>query len=181
MPGLSTITSVPKPCSVPLNASKCSHISTGGPPFSPLTVSDGTEISAVDSTKDLRVTVTSTFKISLHFQQAANRARRILFLLRLGFAVLTPELVRPLYLALVRPILEYGQQASSPYLRRDIALMERIQRLATHMVKGMKELPYEDRLRRLNILSLERRRLHNLILAYYIFHGRLDLPRAEFF
>ncbi len=50
------------------------------------------------------------------------------------------------------------------------------------MVKGMRELPYEDRLRRLNIFSLERRRLRgNLILAYDKFHGRLDLPQAEFF
>ncbi len=47
---------------------------------------------------------------------------------------------------------------------------------------GMRELPYEDRLRRLNIFSVERRRLHgDLILAYNIFHGRLDLPQAEFF
>ncbi len=60
--------------------------------------------------------------------------------------------------------------------------MERIQRLATRMVKGMRESPYEDRLRRLNIFSLERRRLRGgLILAYNIFHGRLYLPQAEFF
>ncbi len=60
--------------------------------------------------------------------------------------------------------------------------MERIQRLATRMVKGMRELPYEDRLRRLNIFSLERRRLRgDLILAYNIFHGHLDLSRAEVF
>ncbi len=124
--------------------------------------------------------MTSTFRTSLHCQQAANRARRNLFLLRRGFAVSTPEIFRPLYLALVRPILRYGQQASSPYLRRDIDLMERIQRLATRMVKGMRELPYEDRIHRLNIFSLERRRLRgNLILAYNIFYGRLDLPRAE--
>ncbi len=110
----------------------------------------------VDSTKDLGVTVTSTFKTSVPCQQAANRARRIQFLLRRGFTVLTTEIFRPLYLALGRPILEYGPQASSPYLRRDIVLMERIQRLATCMVKGMRELPYEDRLRRLNIFSLER-------------------------
>ncbi len=83
--------------------------------------------------------MTSTFKTSLRCQQAVNRARRILFQLRRGFAVLTPEIFGPLYLALVRPILEYGQQASSPYLRRNIALMERIQRLATRMVKGMRE------------------------------------------
>ncbi len=55
--------------------------------------------------------------------------------------------------------------------------MERIQRLATRMVKGVRELSYEDRLRRLNIISFERRRLRgDLILAYNIFHGRLDLP-----
>ncbi len=84
---------------------------------SPLTLSDGTELSAVDSTKNLGVTVTSTFKTSLHCRQAANRARRILFLLHRGFAVLTSEIFRPLYLILVRPILEYDQQASSPYLR----------------------------------------------------------------
>ncbi len=93
-------------CDLPLNASKCSHISIGGPPPSPLTLSDGTEKSAVDSPKDLGVTVTSTFKTSVHCQQAANQARRILFQLRRGFAVLTPEIFRPLHLALVRPILE---------------------------------------------------------------------------
>ncbi len=84
-------------------------------------------------------------------------------------------------MALVRPVLEYGQQASSPY-PRDIALVTRIQRLATRMVKGMGELPYEGRLRRLNIFSLERRRLRgHLTVAYNIFYGRLDLPRAEYF
>ncbi len=50
--------------------------------------------------------------------------------------------------------------------------MERIQRLATRMVKGMSELPYEDRLRR--------RLRRDLILVYNIFHGGLDLPQAEF-
>ncbi len=60
--------------------------------------------------------------------------------------------------------------------------MERIQRLATRMVKGMWELPYEERLCRLNLFSLERRRLRgDLLLAYNIFHRRLDLPHAEFF
>ncbi len=101
---------------------------------------------------------------------------------RRGFVVLTPEISRPLYLALVRPILVYDQQASSPDLQRDIALMERLQRLATRRVKGMRDLPYEERLRRLYLFSFERRRLRgDLILAYNIFHGRLDFPHAEFF
>ncbi len=60
--------------------------------------------------------------------------------------------------------------------------MERIQRLATRTVKGMRELPYGERFRRLNLFSFERRRLHgDLIFAYNIFHGRLYFPQAKFF
>ncbi len=60
--------------------------------------------------------------------------------------------------------------------------MERIQRLGIRMVKRMRELPYKERLRRLNLFSLERRRLRgDVILAYNIFPGHLDYPLAEFF
>ncbi len=59
--------------------------------------------------------------------------------------------------------MEHDRQTSSFYLRRDIDLMERIQRLATRVVKVTRELPYEDRLRRLNIVSLERRRLRGVL------------------
>ncbi len=46
----------------------------------------------------------------------------------------------------------------------------------------MRELAYEERLRRLNLVSLEWRRLcGDLILANDMFHGRLDFPQAEFF
>ncbi len=61
------------------------------------------------------------------------------------------------------------------------ALMERIQRLATRTAKGMRELPYEGRLRPLNIFSLAHRRLRgDLVLAYNIFHGHHDFRRHDF-
>ncbi len=151
---------------------RSAHTSLSWTSLSPLTLSDLTEISVADLTKDLGVIVSSTFKICLHCQQAATGARCILLQIHRGFAVLTPEIFPPLY----------DQQASLPNLRRNIAQMERIHRLATLMEKGLKDMPYEDRLRRLNIFSLERRRLRgDHILAYNIFHGRLDLPRAECF
>ncbi len=59
--------------------------------------------------------------------------------------------------------------------------MERLQRLATHMIKGMRELSYGDRLRRWYIFSLERRWLGgDFSLAYNIFASRLDWPQAVF-
>ncbi len=46
--------------------------------------------------------------------------------------------------------------------------MERIQRVTTRVVKGIRESPYDERLRLLNLFSLELRRLRgDLILAYY--------------
>ncbi len=60
-------------------------------------------------------------------------------------------------------------------------MMESIQRLVTRMVNGMRDLPYESRLRRMSTCSLERRWLRgDIILAYNTFHGRFDLPQAVF-
>ncbi len=53
--------------------------------------------------------------------------------------------------------------------------------LATKMVKGLRGLSYEDRLRRENLFSIERRipRGH-LISANNLFQGRLDMLLGEF-
>ncbi len=60
--------------------------------------------------------------------------------------------------------------------------MEKLQRLATRMVKSPRDLSYDDRLRRLNLFAIERRLLRgDLILAYNMFQGRLDMPLDEFF
>ncbi len=50
---------------------------------------------------------------------------------------MTKEAFLPLYLRLVRPILEYAVQAVSPYLQKDIDLTERLQKLTTWLVKGL--------------------------------------------
>ena len=73
---------------------------------------------------------------------------------------------------LVRPHLEYHVQMWSPQYRRDTDLLECIQRRATKMITGMKHLSYKDRLRELELFSLEKRRLQGgLIAAFQYLNG----------
>ncbi len=98
------------------------------------------------------------------------------------FAILTPAIFRPLYLAMVRPHLDYAVQASFPCLQKDIKLIERMQRLATRCVKSFKRLPYPERLQELKLSSMQRQFLRaTLITVYKLFHGYLDLSAEEFF
>ncbi|XP_077477524.1 uncharacterized protein LOC144090083 [Stigmatopora argus] len=98
------------------------------------------------------------------------------------YAVTTADIFLPLYVSLVRPILEYGIQAASPYLAKDIQHLKRVQRLATRMVRGLSLMSYEERCQPLNLPTLEARRLRgDLILAYNILHGIYSVPRDLFF
>ncbi len=73
-------------------------------------------------------------------------------------------------------------QACSPNLVADADSLEQIQRLETGLVKGFRQLPYEERLRRLDLHSLRRSRLReDLIAVYKFFSGGLDLDSCPFF
>ena len=99
----------------------------------------------------------------------AQKTKRILGWIKRSMASTSRDVILLLYSALVGPHLEYCIQMWSPQHRRDMDLLEHIQRKATKMIQRVECLFYEDRLRELGLLNLEKRRLQGDLRAAFHF------------
>ena len=141
------------------NFGKCKCLHTGPGNTGKNYEMGGTILSKPVKEKDLGVSMNANMKVSEQCRIAASKGNQVLGMIRRNITYKENNLIVPLYKAIVRPHLEYCIQAWSPYLRKDIDMLEKIQRRATKLIPGLRDLRYEERLKECRLTTLETRRL----------------------
>ena len=104
-----------------------------------------------------------------------NKANSIMGLIRRIYAHLDEQSFKYLFQALVRPHIEYAEAVWSPFKVGDIVKIENVQRRATKQVPTLKNMEYNERLKKLKMPTLKYRRMRgDMIEVFKIINGIYD-------
>jgi ribonuclease P/MRP protein subunit RPP40 len=126
--------------------------------------------------KDLGVNIDSELHFKDHIYDKINKAYQMLGIIKRNFCDLDTFSFLMLYKSMVRSHIEYANVVWSPYKDYLIEDIERVQKRATKLVKGLRLLSYKERLINLHLPTLKFRRLRgDMIEVYKILSGVYDV------
>jgi hypothetical protein len=115
--------------------------------------------------RDLGITVSDDLSWEPHITKIAKNATTRLFILFKALRSTSPKLLLHMYHTYVRPLVEFATPVFNPNLRKLVDKLEKVQRIAVRLIfarskdlRPYSNAPYEEKLQRLGIESLETRR-----------------------
>ncbi len=125
---------------------------------------NGTTIEPVPAVRDLGVLLSNDCSWTPHIQLMLKSARTMASWVFSVFSDRTPFLMLTLFKTLVRSKLEYCCPVWNPHKIADIEAIESVQRNYTRRISSCRDLNYWERLKKLSLLSLQRRRERYIII-----------------
>ena len=117
--------------------------------------------------KDLGINVTAPLSWEHQYTSMINEAKRMSGWIFRTFRTRNSEILLFLFKTFVIPKVEYGSQVWNPYLIKDIARIEAVQRSFTARLDGVESMNYHERLKALNLYSLQRRRERFILITMW--------------
>ena len=165
---------------LPFNPSKCVILRffSSSPDLTPAYYLDNTPISISNLQKDLGVTISSDLSWSQHYSNISSKAYKILGLLRRSFnSTNSVQTKKMLYLSLIKSRITYASQLWRPHKKKDIEILERVQRRATKFILQDYNSDYKSRLISLKLLPF----MMSLEISDIIFYiSSLKNPQDHF-
>ncbi len=159
---------------LPISTGKCSVFVMGGSHDGALYKLGSSDLPTVEEVVDLGINFTGKCIFSNHCFKIATKAARRAAAIHRAFKTKDASFLTHLFTVYVRPMLEYATTIWSPYLIKDIDIIESVQRRYTKRIPAVKNLSYTDRLFELNLESLEYRRLiFDMTLGHQILHQKI--------
>ena len=146
---------------------------------------DSTEIPFASHAKDLGIYISKDLKWEIQVNKIVQQASFVSYQIVKSFQTKNIWTLLKLFKSYVRPKLEYNTPVWSPYLLKDIFALEKVQKRYTKIVCRRCNIPfssYTDRLKKLDLLSLQNRRIRfDLITLFKIINNLSDLNFNSFF
>ena len=143
---------------------------------------NGTPLEKVETFKYLGLLISSDLSWTSNIDSVCSKAKRILGLLYRHYYNLADDAtIKQLYIALVRPHMEYACVVWDLYPKKSVKALEQVQAFTCKMMSHRWDAGCEELLELLNIPSFQERRIHlKLGLLYKIIHGLCYFPDEVF-
>ena len=143
---------------------------------------NGVVIPPVKSHLDLGVLVDTNMKFHDHIRSTVHKAGGMAQNFLKSTVCRKPDFMLFLLTTHIRPIIEYCSCIWHTGYQGDLRLLESVQRRWTKQIESVKELEYGDRLRALNLYSVQGRLIRaDMIQCWKIFNGKSHISPTDLF